>query len=209
LLRSPFGNNCVQWGNDPLCEAQKAAQSAVFEAERAARQLDCERLKAQEVAECNARLEAEVLSCQAERDANQGTQQRGVSDLLLSASDRLAISLPDQIASNDAVGALVERSSYSPLEFIRIVLRQDEDFVPEYVEEEFFGYTVGEYIFVNDLEELESRPIRFWLKQIEVSRFFADYGVENFASVYSENASVFDNLIDQRIGEICIEYNCD
>lgn len=77
LLRAPkicppwgggcSGGQCIQRGNDPICEAAKAAQNVIYEAERAARQLDCERIKEQNRIACEVEKTVERTACEAGR----------------------------------------------------------------------------------------------------------------------------------------------
>lgn len=79
LLRNPFGG-CIIRGNDPTCEAAKAAQNAWYDADYARRKLDCERNKLEAKAACEVNKSAwkfdcerikssEKLVCEAEKSA--------------------------------------------------------------------------------------------------------------------------------------------
>ena len=79
LVRRPWDGGCAVRGNDPVCEAAKAAQNAAYaavkgtceaenatsrgicEAEKEAARLDCERIKAQQTAECEAKRTVQNL----------------------------------------------------------------------------------------------------------------------------------------------------
>lgn len=63
LLRNPFGG-CILRGNDPVCEAAKAAQNAIYDADHAARKADCERIKSTEKLACEANKSALKLDCE-------------------------------------------------------------------------------------------------------------------------------------------------
>jgi len=69
ILRRPWGG-CAVWGNDPFCEAQKAAQNAAYEADYAARKLDCERLKSSEKAACETRKSGLRMDCERIKSQN-------------------------------------------------------------------------------------------------------------------------------------------
>jgi hypothetical protein len=61
----PFGDGgCAQRGNDPVCEAAKAAQNVIYAADAAAKKADCERLKAQEKAVCELEKTGEKALCE-------------------------------------------------------------------------------------------------------------------------------------------------
>jgi hypothetical protein len=57
LIPNPFGG-CIQRGNDPFCEAAKAAENARCQVEAAGKKFDCERIKSQEKLLCETGKEA-------------------------------------------------------------------------------------------------------------------------------------------------------
>ena len=66
----PLGDGgCAQRGNDPFCEAAKAAQNAIYAADAAGKKADCERLKAQEKLICEGEKTGEKLLCEAGKEA--------------------------------------------------------------------------------------------------------------------------------------------
>lgn len=67
LVPNIFTGGCSQWGNDPVCEAAKAAQNAIYEADYLAQKLDCERLKEQEKIAYEARKEAWKKQCEKDK----------------------------------------------------------------------------------------------------------------------------------------------
>jgi hypothetical protein len=74
LLRRPrwLGGGCVTRGNDPICEASKAAQNALYQADAAAKKFDCERNK-----------EMSRLGCEAEKVTKKGLCEVGKETLKL------------------------------------------------------------------------------------------------------------------------------
>lgn len=71
LVKNPFGG-CTIRGNDPICEAAKAAQNAAYDAAHAGRVLDCERLKNTEKATCEAEKVTAKAACEAEKVTAKG-----------------------------------------------------------------------------------------------------------------------------------------
>lgn len=67
LVKKPWGG-CLIRGNDPICEAAKAAQNAAYDADYAAKKLDCERLKSQEKLQCEAEKSGEKALCEAGKE---------------------------------------------------------------------------------------------------------------------------------------------
>lgn len=72
IIPNVFTGGCSQWGNNPVCEAAKAAQNAAYETAHAARVADCERLKRTEKATCEAEKVAAKTACEAEKVAAKG-----------------------------------------------------------------------------------------------------------------------------------------
>jgi hypothetical protein len=61
----PLGDGgCAQRGNDPFCEAAKAAQNAIYDADAALKKFDCERLKEQERLTCEVEKAGEKALCE-------------------------------------------------------------------------------------------------------------------------------------------------
>ena len=90
LVNNPFGG-CSIRGNDPICEAAKAAQNAAYaaargacEAEKVAARNACEAQKATEVAACEAREAAAKLDCERLKiqEVAECEAKRGIQNLL-------------------------------------------------------------------------------------------------------------------------------
>lgn len=90
LVNNPFGG-CSIRGNDPICEAAKAAQNAAYaaargacEAEKVAARNACEAQKATEVASCEAREAAAKLDCERLKvqEVADCEAKRGIQNLL-------------------------------------------------------------------------------------------------------------------------------
>ena len=65
------------WGNDPICEFQKAAQNKIYEADAALRKVDCERLKVQDKASCELEMEGEKKLCELGKGVISAIHQSG------------------------------------------------------------------------------------------------------------------------------------
>ncbi|TGR82298.1 hypothetical protein EN866_34995 [Mesorhizobium sp. M2D.F.Ca.ET.223.01.1.1] len=66
------GGLCLQEGNDPYCEAQKAAQNSVYAATAAQQKAACESGKVAEKAACEARAAGMVAACKVAKGAGDG-----------------------------------------------------------------------------------------------------------------------------------------
>jgi len=71
-LASAFGH-CIQHGNDPFCEAAKAAQNAGYDTAKAA----CEAQKTSQKASCEASKEAARVTCEADKSTQKGLCEAG------------------------------------------------------------------------------------------------------------------------------------
>ncbi|MFT3802526.1 MAG: hypothetical protein QM766_15065 [Burkholderiaceae bacterium] len=77
LLRAPrvcafggcVGGQCTLRGNDPFCEAAKAAQNVIYDADANLRKADCDRLRETENATCEVEKAGEKLLCEAKKEA--------------------------------------------------------------------------------------------------------------------------------------------
>lgn len=67
LVGNPFGG-CAVRGNDPFCEAAKAAQNLIYKADAAGRKLDCERIKEQKRLACEVEKGVEITACKAGKE---------------------------------------------------------------------------------------------------------------------------------------------
>lgn len=206
LVRNPFGG-CLTTGLDPICEAQKAATRAAAEAERAARKADCERLKATEVASCRAEMELRVLECKASKNQQESDPQATIIDLLSAAVDRNTVDLPYDLIPP---GILEEFTGgiASGANKIEVVEIEPGDYVPRYASQDDFGFTVGNFVFVKDFNLISDQGVEFWLSQIETSRLYSDYGVEEFSTAYEDDPEPFKNLISAKVRRFCAENRC-
>jgi hypothetical protein len=67
-VRNPFGG-CTIRGNDPFCEAAKAAQNRLYDIDASSKKLDCERLKSQEKLQCEIEKSGEKALCETGKEA--------------------------------------------------------------------------------------------------------------------------------------------
>lgn len=105
IVRNPFTGGCTLRGNDPVCEASKAAQNAGYataklacETQKESARLDCERLKTQERVTCETEKTGQKLACEAEKgaiDALHRTGNIGNFDGSISGNGSLKLCLRD------------------------------------------------------------------------------------------------------------------
>lgn len=205
LVRNPFGG-CAVRGLDPVCEAQKAASRTAAEAERAGRKADCERLKSVEVSNCRSEMELKIIECKASKGQIADHQATTV-DLLNAAIDRNAFSLPSSVISQEMANEFLGTETGVGTD-IRVVQIEEGDYLPHYASPEDFGFTVGNFVFVKDADLVSDQSAEFWLSQLETSRLYSEYGIEEFALAYEGNPALFKNLIASKVGRFCADHGC-
>jgi len=71
------GGGCIQRGNEPICEASKAAQNAIYVADANLRKADCDRLREMETAGCKAEVAGAKLLCEAGKETLKALKRTG------------------------------------------------------------------------------------------------------------------------------------
>lgn len=71
------GGGCIQRGNDPICEASKAAQNAIYVADANLRKADCDRLREMETLGCKAEMAGAKLLCEAGKETLKALRRTG------------------------------------------------------------------------------------------------------------------------------------
>lgn len=198
LVTNPFGG-CALRGNDPFCEASKAAQNSIYEAEAAAKKLDCERQKAVEKAACETEVFAARSSCQIAR----GQVKNELLLYLLSHNPPSAANLPRDVSDK-----LLSDSTYqrSELDRIRVIELSSDEKTPNVFDNEKQGFTIDNVVFLRPARE--ALHLRFWVRQLEFSRLFSSYGVDAFGKALLSNPEVFSRLVDVATSQKCENLSC-
>ncbi len=71
------GGGCIQRGNDPFCEAAKAAQNVIYDADANLRKADCDRLREMETAACHVEVTGAKLLCEAGKETLKALKRTG------------------------------------------------------------------------------------------------------------------------------------
>lgn len=88
LLRSPFGN-CIQSGNDPICEARKVAAKGSCEVEKSRRKAQCEADKVANKGACEAAKSAAKGVCEGFKEAYKRIRALGTDYANVESKDLL------------------------------------------------------------------------------------------------------------------------
>jgi len=110
LVKSPLGG-CAIRGNDPVCEASKASQNALYEAELAARKLNCEKSKAISAQACQQQKNDMQAACSATKNEEESL----ASDLWKDRYEsiiKLAEAASKMNISNKILNGLSEKLSF-------------------------------------------------------------------------------------------------
>jgi hypothetical protein len=90
---------CAQYGNDPICEASKAAQNLIYDADANLGKADCDRIRFQEELTCRAEVTFEETACVAGRETLRALKRTGnfanIDTISKIASDKLQVCLKD------------------------------------------------------------------------------------------------------------------
>jgi hypothetical protein len=87
LIPNIFTGGCTQRGNDPICEAAKASQNAIYAADANLRKADCDRLAIQEKTACEAGKVATKALCETKKEALNALARTGkFGNLVVDAS---------------------------------------------------------------------------------------------------------------------------
>ncbi|RWO49229.1 hypothetical protein [Mesorhizobium sp.] len=116
---------------------------------------------------------------------------------------------PKQIPQQ-VMDKLVESGLYDPIylnsiEVLQLGSRLD---VPPPLSDKQFGITIGNRIFLYDINEIEELPIGFWIEQLELSRLFAVYGVPEFGRAIEADPNGIDTLVDRKVAQTCKIISC-
>lgn len=71
------GGGCIQRGNDPICEAAKAGQNAIYLADANLRKADCDRLREMETGACKVEVAGQKLLCEAGKETLKALKRTG------------------------------------------------------------------------------------------------------------------------------------
>lgn len=71
------GGGCIQRGNDPICEAAKAGQNAIYLADANLRKADCDRLREMETGACKAEVAGQKILCEAGKETLKALKRTG------------------------------------------------------------------------------------------------------------------------------------
>lgn len=201
LLSRPWGG-CAARGNDPYCEARNAAAKAAAEIEASSNKADCERIKAQEKATCELQKELAKRLCEA------GDRTNSLDKLL----SEKGTSIPGEIVDKIVNTKFYERSFLDKLSVKTEVPKED---IPTAFRTAEVGFTIGTIIFVLQGQTTNRLPLRFWLTQVEFAKFYAEYGLERFYQVLSNDAGrdTMAKLINGKVDSMCAslsgEITCD
>ena len=94
LVSNPITKDCVIQGNDPTCEARKAANRALAEGDRAAKKSACETQNAINLQLCRKRIDTAIADCRVARSAATGQETDPYTTLLVTGGQGEAKEIP-------------------------------------------------------------------------------------------------------------------
>jgi hypothetical protein len=213
LLRAPITGHCIVFGNDPACEAQKAAQRAGAEVDREQQRISCEARKLQSKQDCEARLAAARTQCEAQavlKGAGPTARPDKYIELFALGGEGDPQPIPSMV-TDKLLGKRVYDSAF--LASIRVFQLRTSDGltninIPAPLEGEALGFAIGNHILVRDLKGVNDLPLKFWLRNIELSRLFTEYGTSKLGQALDSGSSVIFNLINSQVEKNCAILDC-
>lgn len=186
-------------GNEPFCEASKAAQNSVYEAEASLRKIDCERQKSIEKASCEMEVSSARAACQIAR----GQVKNELLVYLLNHNPSGATSLPIDVGDK-----LLIENAYQKRELDRMKVFELSagERAPSVFDNEKQGFTIDNIVFLRSPRE--GLALRFWVRQLEFSRLYSDYGVDAFGKALLTDPEVFNKLVDVATSRKCEILSC-
>ena len=227
-LLSVFGN-CVQRGNDPVCEAEKAAQNAIYDADYAARKADCERIKAQEKVGCEAEKAAwkldcerikseEKLACEADKSAKKLDCER------VKESQQLTGEVYEAFIHHSRDIALGENLRPMPPDVRRMLdayfdaelldrVRWTDDHGDIFSAQKFAtelaqrGAITLDSIIVFK-EAARASEVGLWAHELEHVKQYSLLGIDGFAQYFTFECSLIEHLASEQSSYVCGSLGC-
>jgi hypothetical protein len=203
LLKNPLTGNCIQRGNDPICEASKAAQNAAMAQAVAAKRMECESAKTSEKLLCETAKSKAIAQCTAIKASQKGgADENNYQKLLLLESAQAP--LPATVIS-----ALTTHDVYQEqfLKTLTVSALSDNHLIPP----PFVGspvLTAGNRIFLEPGVDEAKISLRDWIKVIETARLFAEYGFAGMTQALTKDAPAILGLVDAKASKLCTELAC-
>jgi hypothetical protein len=89
------------------------------------------------------------------------------------------------------------------LDSLRVTQLRKGDLIPPPFNREDVGFTIGTRVVLLEGQSIEGIPFGFWLKQIEIAKFFAEYGVTGMVKALSTDSKGIFGLVDAKVRENC------
>jgi hypothetical protein len=197
LVQNPFGG-CSIRGNDPVCEARKAAGRAVAEADRSEKRAQCEAQNAASLQDCRKRMDLAIASCQHAR-----SEASPYTTLLVAGGVGDAKKIP--AAARDGL-----LHAYDPhlVDSIQVFQLSPNAQVPPEFKDWPFGFTVGDHVFLKKIGDIDAVPLNFWVRQLEMSRLYSDYGVKDLGDALTNDPRTIFGLVNGKVSKTCAVLSC-
>jgi hypothetical protein len=76
------------------------------------------------------------------------------------------------------------------------------------LEGEALGFAIWNHILVRDIKGVNDLPLTFWLRNIELSRLFTEYGTSKLGQALDSGSSVIFNLVNSQVEKNCAILDC-
>lgn len=200
-----FLGKCQVRGKDPLCEAKKAVRKMSAEADRALQKENCESQNEVNLLQCRKRLDTAIADCRVANSAATGQKPDAYETLLVSGGEGEARKIPEEVRNR-----LVQSGLYDArlVDGIQVLKLSSTARVPPALEELPIGFSVGDRIFVKIPSDVDLAPLDFWVRQLEMSRLYAEYGVKDLGVALTRNPTTIFDLVQAKVAKNCAILKC-
>lgn len=219
LLRNPLGGNCIQRGNDPICEARKATNKAVCESQKSARKASCEVEKTAEKSRCEAAKSTRKGLCETEKEGKRLDCERlKASEQVLAEVYEAAIHESKKSARSTTLKPIPPfireklTGYFTPelLDRVRYTTRWSDWASIQKYALEFNGMAaiVFDDIVVFKEENDALNNLRLWAHELEHVKQYQKLGIDGFAQMYMYKQSTIESNARKQEEHVCSTLGC-
>ena len=205
IVPNPIGQGCSISGVDPHCEAQKAAKRASAEIDRAAKKAACETQNAINLQLCRKRIDTAIADCRVARSAATGQETDPYTTLLVTGGQGEAKKIP-AAARNRLVGSGLYDAHL--VDGLQVVQLSPNARVPPALNGLPTGFSVGDRVFLKNIKDADAAPLEFWVRQLEMSRLYSDYGIKELGVALTSTPSTILDLVETKVRKRCAILEC-
>ncbi|BEU02297.1 hypothetical protein OAG1_10970 [Agarivorans sp. OAG1] len=194
LMPDKLTGACSVRGNDPVCEAAKAASNSLYANEYAVSISNCVLANKAKEAACNANVWQQKAVCESKQLEGSKT---GFAGYLGRTDHNKCWGFTKQ-----QLLALRDVGYFENEQVLSICLFNQFDVIPLPLEElaQQGGFVIGNVIYVADKSP---KYLRFWVSKVELSVLFATFGIGTMERALDEDPELIWGLVEKRVSRVC------